>query len=67
MKYTAVFIDAMAAGGYSTRSFIASHDKNVAWGEIESQAPTGLRLLFIMPGEQLVYSQADICFGNSAG
>ena len=67
MKYTAVFIDGIAAGGYSTRSFITSHDKNIAWGEIESQTPTGLRLLFIIPGEQLVYSQADIRFGNSAG
>jgi hypothetical protein len=67
MKYTAVFIDGLAPGGYATRFFIASHDKNVAWGEIESQVPVGLRLLFILPGEQLVYSQSDICFGNSVG
>ena len=67
MKYTAIFIDGLAEGGYSTRFFISSHDKNVAWRDIEQQAPVGLRLLFIVPGQQLVYSQADICFDSSVG
>ena len=67
MKYTAIYIDGMATAGYSTRFFIVSHDRNRAWKEIESQTPTGMRLLFVIPGEQHVYSQADICFDSSVG
>jgi hypothetical protein len=57
MKFTAIFMD--IAGNYLTRHFIASHDKNQAWEDILSQANETERLLLIVPGEQLVYSQAD--------
>ena len=66
MKYTAVFMD--ATGNYLTKFFVASHDKDKAWEEILSKTslePTH-RLLLIMPGEQLVYSQADISFTQVA-
>ena len=65
MKFTAVFMD--IAGNYLTKQFITSHDKNHAWEDILSQTRETERLLLIMPGEQTVYSQADIRFGNSAG
>ena len=65
MKFTAILTD--IAGNYLTRYFIASHDKNQAWEEILSQTKETERLLLIMPGEQLVYSQADVCFGSSVG
>ena len=65
MKFTAVFMD--IAGNYLTKHFITSHDKNEAWKDILSQASETERLLLIVPGEQRVYSQADICFGNSEG
>ena len=66
MKYTAIFIDGVAARGYSTKFFASSHDKNVAWEDINAQIPIGMRLLFIIPGEQHVYGQADISFTNVA-
>ena len=65
MKFTAVFMD--IAGNYLTKQFITSHDKNQAWKDIQSQTPEAERLLLIVPGEQTIYSQADIRFGNSAG
>ena len=58
MKFTAIFMD--IAGNYLTKYFITSHDKNEAWKEILSQVPETHRLVVIMPGQQLVYSQADI-------
>ena len=57
MKFTAIFMD--IAGNYLTRYFIASHDKYQAWEDILSQTNETERLLLIVPGEQLVYSQAD--------
>jgi hypothetical protein len=65
MKFTAIFMD--ITGNYLTKYFATHHDKNEAWKEILSQTPEGQRLLLISPGEQLVFSQADICFGSSAG
>ena len=66
MKYTAVFTN---WGGrvYSTKFFVTHHDKNQAWKEILSQTPEGHTLILIMPGEQLVYCQDDICFDSSVG
>ena len=64
MKYTAVFMD--IAGNYLTKSFVTSHDKNKAWEDILSKMPPNHRLLLIMPGEQLVYSQVDISFTQVA-
>ena len=66
MKYTAVFMSRNTAG-YSTKSFVTHHDKNQAWKEILSQTPEGHTLILIMPGEQLVYCQDDICFDSSVG
>jgi hypothetical protein len=66
MKYTAIFIDGVADSGYSTKFFVSSHDKNVAWKDINAQIPIGTRLLFVIPGEQHVYGQADISFTNVA-
>lgn len=60
MKYTAIFIDPDNSAGYSTRFFVANPSKDIAWREIETQTPAGSRLLFILPGEQVVYSRADI-------
>ena len=58
MKFTAILTD--IAGNYLTRYFIASHDKYQAWEDILSQTNETERLLLIVPGEQLVYSQADV-------
>ncbi len=66
MKYTAIFIDTLADGGYSTKFFVSSHDKNAAWKDINTLTPTGMRLLFIIPGEQHVYGQADISLTSVA-
>ena len=60
MKYTAIFIDPDSEVGYYTEYFISSHDQKVAWSDIEAHTPSGARLLFIIPGEQHVYSKADI-------
>jgi hypothetical protein len=65
MKFTAIFLD--LAGNYLIKYFVTCHDKTEAWKDILSQTPDHQRLLLISPGEQLVYSQADICFGNSVG
>jgi hypothetical protein len=65
MKFTAVFMD--IAGNYLTKQFNTFHDKNHAWEDILSQTLKTERLLLIMPGEQTVYSQVDIRFGNSDG
>ena len=65
MKFTAIFMD--LAGNYLTKHFITHHDKNQAWEDILSQTPDGHTLILIVPGQQLVYSQADMRFGNSAG
>ena len=65
MKFTAIFLD--LAGNYLIKYFVTCHDKNEAWKDILSQTPDNQRLLLIAPGQQLVYSQADICFGNSDG
>jgi hypothetical protein len=59
MKYTAIFTNPDARAGYSTDYFVASHDKRTAWQEIVAQTPVGRRLLFIVPGEQIVYNPAD--------
>ena len=64
MKYTAVFMD--ITGNYLTRFFVASHDKRQAWEEISPQTSPNHRLLLIIPGEQLVYSQADFSLTNVA-
>ena len=66
MKYTAVFMNYVSRC-YSTKYFVTQHDKSQAWKEILSQTPEGHTLILIMPGEQLVYSQDDICFGSSVG
>ena len=66
MKYTAVFME-HSTGAFSTEFFVTHHDKNEAWKYIVSQTPDHLTLALIMPGEQHVYSQGDICFGSSAG
>jgi len=64
MKYTAVFMD--VTGKYLTRFFVTSHDKSQAWGDILSKTSPTHRLLLIIPGEQLVYSDADISFTSIA-
>ena len=66
MKYTAIFINTLSNGDYSTKFFISSHDKSMAWKDIDTQAPTGMRLLFIIPGEQHVYGQAGNPLTNVA-
>ena len=65
MRYTAVFLN-WTVGGYTTKHFITHHDKNEAWKDISTQAPDGTRLLLIIPGEQTVYSEADISFATVA-
>ena len=65
MKFTAIFMD--IAGDYLTKYFVTHHDKNKAWADILSQTPETQRLVLIIPGQQLVYSQTDVCFGSSVG
>ena len=65
MKFTAILMD--IAGNYLTKYFVTHHDKNEAWKDILSQIPDTQRLILIVPGEQLVYSYADVCFGSSVG
>lgn len=60
MKYTAVFINGVAPTGYTTKFFISSHDKQTAWEDIGTQTPTGWRLLFVIPGEQEIYTGSHI-------
>ena len=64
MKFTAVFMD--IAGNYLTKFFVTFHDESKAWEDILSKTSPTHRLLLIMPGEQLVYSQADISFTSIA-
>ena len=60
MKYTAIFIDPDNKAVYSVKFFIANPSKDMAWREIQAQTPAGKRLLFILPGEQLVYNPNNI-------
>lgn len=60
MKYTAIFLDAASRSGYSTSFFVTHHDREEAWRDIESQLLASQRLMFLVPGEQHVFSRADI-------
>tara|TARA_R110002020_G_scaffold256852_1_gene470515 strand:- start:1301 stop:1501 length:201 start_codon:yes stop_codon:yes gene_type:complete len=66
MKFTAIFKDNWK-GSYLTKYFVTHHDKNQAWESIFSQTPENHTLIVIIPGEQLVYSHADIDFGSLVG
>jgi hypothetical protein len=59
MKYTAVFID-FAKRGYTTEYFVTHHDKDRAWIDIMNQTDSTKKLMFLIPGEQTVYSEHDI-------
>ena len=59
MKYTAVFID-FVNKGYTTEYFVTHHDKDRAWIDIMNQAGADKKLMFLIPGEQTVYSEHDI-------
>ena len=59
MKYTAIFLSPDHPSGYSTKFFVASHDRRTAWTEIHAQTLADQRLLFILPGEHPVYGPAD--------
>ena len=59
MKYTAVFVDFIKKG-YTTEYFVTHHDKQAAWEDITQRAGSDRKLMFLIPGEQTVYSEADI-------
>ncbi len=60
MKYTAIFLDAASKSGYSTAFFVTHHDRKRAWRNVASQLQLGQRLMFLIPGEQHVFSRADV-------
>ena len=60
MKYTAIFLDAASKSGYSTAFFVTHHDREEAWRNIASRLELGQRLMFLIPGEQHVFSRVDV-------
>jgi hypothetical protein len=39
---------------------VSHHDKDCAWGDIAQRAGSDKKLMFLILGEQIVYSEADI-------
>ena len=58
MKYTIIYTD--SEGNWKTKTCVASHDKNVAWGEASTCLEVGETLRLLSPGEQIIYSESDI-------
>jgi|TARA_R110000824_G_scaffold137783_5_gene302472 hypothetical protein len=53
MRYTIIYTD--AEGNWKTLSVISSHDKDVAWDDVQQYLDVSDKIQLLTPGEQIVY------------
>jgi hypothetical protein len=58
MKYTIIYTDAQ--GNWKTTTCVSSHDKHVAWVDVQQYLGEGDTIHLLSPGDQIIYSEKDI-------
>jgi hypothetical protein len=58
MKYTIIYTD--AEGNWKTTTCVSSHDKHVAWTDVQQYLSEGDTIHLLSPGDQIIYSENDI-------
>jgi hypothetical protein len=55
MKYTIIYTD--AEGNWKIATCVSSHDKHVAWTDVQQYLGEGDTIQLLTPGDQIVYSK----------